>query len=70
MARTMRQAIDQPGTGAVFEHRVMRQNGSFQCCVWTGEIIRDRDGKALHVLGTVAPQAVARKRRMDGISGF
>jgi hypothetical protein len=31
----------------------MRQNGSFQCCVWTGEIIRDRDGKALHVLGTV-----------------
>jgi len=53
MARTMRQAIDQPGNGVVFEHRVMRPNGSFQCCIWTGEIIRDRDGKALHVLGTV-----------------
>jgi PAS domain S-box-containing protein len=53
MARTMRQAMDQPGTDVVFEHRVMRQNGSFQWCVWTGEIIRDRDGKALHVLGTV-----------------
>ena len=53
MARTMRQAMDQPGADAVFEHRVMRQNGSVQWCVWTGEIIRDRDGKALHILGTV-----------------
>ena len=53
MARTMRQAIDQPGAHVVFEHRVMRQNGSFQWCVWTGEIIRDRDGTALHILGTV-----------------
>ena len=53
MARTMRQAMDQPGANVVFEHRVMRQNGSFQWCVWTGEIIRDRDGTALHILGTV-----------------
>jgi len=53
MARTMRQAMDQPGTDVAFEHRVMRQNGSFQWCVWIGEIIRDRNGKALHVLGTV-----------------
>jgi PAS domain S-box-containing protein len=53
MARTMRQAMDQPGTDVVFEHRIMRQNGSFQWCVWTGEIIRDRNGKPLHVLGTV-----------------
>ena len=53
MARTMRQTMDQPGTDVAFEHRVMRQNGSFQWCVWTGEIIRDRNGKALHVLGTV-----------------
>ena len=53
MVRTMRQAMDQPGTNVILEHRVMRQNGSFQWCVWTGEIIRDRDGKALHILGTV-----------------
>ena len=53
MARTMRQAMDQPGADVVFEHRVLRQNGSFQWCVWTGEIIRDRDGRALHILGTV-----------------
>jgi PAS domain S-box-containing protein len=53
MARTMRQAMDQPGTDVAFEHRVMRPDGSFQWCVWTGEIIRDHNGKALHILGTV-----------------
>jgi PAS domain S-box-containing protein len=57
MARTMRQAIDQPGNGVVFEHRVMRQNGSFQWCIWTGEIIRDRDRTALQILGTVRATA-------------
>ena len=53
MACAMRQAMDQPGTDVAFEHRVMRQNGSFQWFIWTGEIIRDHDGKALHILGTV-----------------
>ena len=53
MARTMRQAMDQAGANVAFEHRVMRENGSFQWLIWTGEIIRDRDGKALHILGTV-----------------
>ena len=53
MARTMRKAMDQPGADVAFEHRVIRQNGSFLWCIWAGEIIRDRDGKALHILGTV-----------------
>ena len=53
MARVMRQAMDQDGADLTFEHRVMRQDGSFQWCIWTGEIIRDHDGKALHILGTV-----------------
>jgi PAS domain S-box-containing protein len=53
MARTMRQAMDQAGAEVTFEHRVMRQNGSYLWLVWTGEMIRDRDGKALHILGTV-----------------
>jgi PAS domain S-box-containing protein len=57
MARTMRQAMDQTGADVAFEHRVMRQNGSFQWLVWTGEIIRDRDGNALHILGTVRATA-------------
>ena len=53
MVRTMRQAMDQPGTNVAFEHRIMKQNGSLQWFVWVGEIIRDREGKALHILGTV-----------------
>ena len=53
MARTMSLAMDQAGADVAFEHRVMRQDGSFQWCIWTGEIIRDHDGKALHILGTV-----------------
>jgi PAS domain S-box-containing protein len=53
IARTMRQAMDQAGAEVTFEHRVMRQNGSYLWLVWTGEMIRDRDGKAFHILGTV-----------------
>jgi PAS domain-containing protein len=53
MVRMMRQAMDQASADVAFEHRVMRQNGSFQWFVWTGEIIRDHNGKALHILGTV-----------------
>ena len=58
MARTMRQARDQAGANVAFEHRVMRENGSFQWLIWTGEIIRDRDGNALHILGTVRATTV------------
>ena len=49
----MRHALEPQHTDVTFEHRVLRQDGSVQWCVWTGEIIRDRDGKGLHVLGTV-----------------
>jgi PAS domain S-box-containing protein len=53
MMRAMQQAIDQAGAGVAFEHRVLQPDGSFKRCIWTGEIIRDQDGKALHILGTV-----------------
>jgi PAS domain S-box-containing protein len=53
LARVMRQAMDPPDSNVAFEHRVLKQNGSFQWCIWAGEIIRDRDGKALQILGTV-----------------
>ena len=49
----MRHARELQRVDVTFEHRVQRQDGSVQWCVWTGEIIRDRDGKGLHVLGTV-----------------
>ena len=53
MARAMRQAMDEVSAGVAFEHRVLQPDGSFKRCIWTGEIIRDQDGKALHILGTV-----------------
>jgi PAS domain S-box-containing protein len=53
MMRVMRQAMDQLGADVAFEHRVLEPDGSFKRCIWTGEIIRDQDGKALHILGTV-----------------
>ncbi len=57
MVRAMRQAMDQAGADVTLQHRVMRQNGSIQWLVWTGEIIRDREGNALHILGTVRATA-------------
>ncbi len=49
----MRRALEPQRADVTFEHRVLRPDGSVQWGVWTGEIIRDRDGKALHILGTV-----------------
>jgi len=53
LARTLRQVMAQPGTNVAFEHRVIKQNGGFQWCIWAGEIIRDHEGKGLQILGTV-----------------
>jgi PAS domain S-box-containing protein len=52
MACTMRRAMDQAGTDVAFEHRIMRADGSLQWCFWTGEMIRNSDGTAVHILGT------------------
>jgi len=49
----MRHALEPQRADVTFEHRVLRPDGSVQWCVWMGEIIRDREGKALHILGTV-----------------
>ena len=49
----MRHALEPQRVDVTFEHRVQRPGDSVQWCVWTGEILRDQDGKALHVLGTV-----------------
>ena len=49
----MRHALEPQRADVTFEHRVLRPDGSVQYCVWAGKIIRDRDGTALHILGTV-----------------
>jgi PAS domain S-box-containing protein len=54
----MRHTMESQRADVRFEHRVLHPDGSVQWCVWTGKIIRDRDGHALHILGTVhAPTA-------------
>lgn len=54
MARAMRQTLDdRTGRDVVFEHRVISRDGIIRWCVWTGQIIRDRDGKVVHILGMV-----------------
>lgn len=53
VAQTLSRALEPAGTEIVFEHRVMRQDGTLQWFVWTGQIIRDREGKAMHILGMV-----------------
>ena len=59
VAQAMCRALEQDGTEVVLEHRVMRPDGTMRWFVWTGQILRDRDGKALHMLGMVrATQAV------------
>jgi PAS domain S-box-containing protein len=61
IARAMSRAVEQADTEVVFEHRVMRQDGTLRWFVWTGQIIRDRHGKAVHMLGMVrATAAIAR----------
>lgn len=49
----MRYTLEPQRADVTFEHRVLRPDGSVQWCVWTGEILRDRDGNAMHILGTV-----------------
>jgi PAS domain S-box-containing protein len=52
MMRAMRQVLDQIGNDITFEHRILRSDGSFKRCIWAGQIIRDHDGNAVHILGT------------------
>ena len=53
IAHAMRQAMEQSGTDVVFDHRVMSGDGAVRWFTWTGQIIRDRNGKAVHMLGIV-----------------
>ena len=54
MARAVSQALSsKTGRDVVFEHRIMSRDGAVRWCVWTGQIIRDHDGKVMHILGMV-----------------
>jgi PAS domain S-box-containing protein len=53
VALAMRNALEPQRADVTFELRALQPDGSIQCCIWTGEVIRDGDGKSVHILGTV-----------------
>jgi PAS domain S-box-containing protein len=53
MAHAAKQVMDPFQTDITFEHRVKRSDGMMVSCIWSGHIVRDHAGKAVHVLGTV-----------------
>jgi PAS domain S-box-containing protein len=53
MAHAAQQVRNSSRTDIIFQHRVKRSDGVMLSCIWTGHIVRDHAGKAVHVLGTV-----------------
>jgi PAS domain S-box-containing protein len=53
MASAARQVMEPFRKDMIVEHRVKRSDHVVMWCIWTGHIVRDHQGKALHVLGTV-----------------
>jgi PAS domain S-box-containing protein len=53
MAQASRQVLEPSRTTITFQHRVKRSDGLILSCIWTGHLIRDHAGRAIHVLGSV-----------------
>jgi PAS domain S-box-containing protein len=53
MAQASRQVLEPSRATITFQHRVKRSDGLILSCIWTGHLIRDHAGRAIHVLGTV-----------------
>ena len=68
MARAAHQAMESSSVDITFQHRVKRSDGMVLSCIWTGHIVRDHAGKAVHVLGTVRAIPSANERAEDGRS--
>ncbi len=53
LAVTLERIGKHQGDSILIEHHMLRPDGGVQQVVWTGQVIRDCDGRAIHVLGTV-----------------
>ena len=53
MAQAARQIFEPSHGDITFQHRVKRSDGMMLSCIWSGHIVRDHSGNAVHVLGTV-----------------
>jgi PAS domain S-box-containing protein len=65
MTRVAHQVIESSGMNITFQHRVKRTDGTALSCIWTGHIVRDHAGKAVHVLGTVRAIPAAHEPSKD-----
>ena len=66
MLRGLRQVLDPSRTEISFQHRVKKSDGMMVSCIWTGHIVRDHGGRALHVLGTV--RAISGRPENGGVA--
>jgi len=57
--------MSQQSDDLLLEHRILRQQGGTQRIIWTGRMIRDRDQKPIHVLGTVGGIAETEDQGQD-----
>ena len=53
MTEAANQVRDPSRTEITLQHRVKRSDGMMLTCIWTGHIVRDHAGNAVHVLGIV-----------------
>jgi PAS domain S-box-containing protein len=53
MSHAARQVRESSCGDITFQHRVKRSDGMVLSCIWSGHVVRDHAGKAVHVLGTV-----------------
>ena len=51
LAQALRDTRDTASQQVLFEHRLKKPDGTIQWLVWTGQVLRDRQGKVVHVLG-------------------
>jgi PAS domain S-box-containing protein len=65
MTRVAHQVTESSGMNITFQHRVKRTDGTALSCIWTGHIVRDHAGKAVHVLGTVRAIPAAHEPSKD-----
>lgn len=53
MAQALDEALEQGGQDVLFEHRTVTTDGSVRWLVWSGQVLRNREGKVVHMLGMV-----------------
>jgi PAS domain S-box-containing protein len=51
--KAVKQTLENPGAGYDIQHRIVRPDGSIRVVHERGEVVVDKDGKPLHMIGTV-----------------